>query len=113
VPISSTTGVDASSILDIPEPDLGLRCRPGNAAATVKTAMFPRRLLLFYIVYNGGKSRTARAQPRPQPSLSWKKGKTVMKAMMSGIGLLFAASLCVAAQDQRDSAANRSKIMAF
>lgn len=36
-----------------------------------------------------------------------------MKAMMSGMGLLFAASLSVAAQDQRDSAANRSKIIAF
>ncbi len=43
--------------LDLPEQDLGLRCRPGNTAATVKTAIFPRRLLLFYIVYNGGKSR--------------------------------------------------------
>ena len=36
-----------------------------------------------------------------------------MKAMISGIGLLFAASWFVAAQDQRDSAANRSKIIAF
>jgi ketosteroid isomerase-like protein len=36
-----------------------------------------------------------------------------MKAMMSGIGLVFAPSLFVAAQDQRDSAANRSKIIAF
>ena len=36
-----------------------------------------------------------------------------MKARMSGIGLLFAASLFVAAQHQRDSAANRSKIIAF
>jgi uncharacterized protein DUF4440 len=36
-----------------------------------------------------------------------------MKAMMSGSGLLFAASLFVAAQHQRDSAANRSKIIAF
>jgi hypothetical protein len=35
-----------------------------------------------------------------------------MKALISGIGLLFAASLSVA-QDQRDSAANRSKIIAF
>ena len=75
MPISSTTGVGASSILDIAEQDLGLRCRPGNTAASVKTAIFPRRLLLFYIVYNGGKSRTARAQPHPQKSLSWKKGK--------------------------------------
>jgi hypothetical protein len=33
--------------------------------------------------------------------------------MMGGIGLLFAASLFVAAQEQRDSAANRSKIIAF
>jgi hypothetical protein len=41
------------------------------------------------------------------------EGKTVMKAMMRGIGLLFAASLFVAAQDQRDAAANRSKIIAF
>ncbi len=36
-----------------------------------------------------------------------------MKAMISGTGLLFAASLFVVAQDQRDSAANRSKIIAF
>jgi ketosteroid isomerase-like protein len=36
-----------------------------------------------------------------------------MKAMISGIGLLFAASWFVAAQDQGDSAANRSKIIAF
>lgn len=36
-----------------------------------------------------------------------------MKAMMSEIGFLFAASLFVAAQDQRDSAANRSNIIAF
>ena len=36
-----------------------------------------------------------------------------MKARMSGIGLLFAASLFVAAQHQRDSAANRSKMIAF
>ena len=43
--------------LDLPEKDLGSRCRPGNTAATVKTAIFPRPLLLFYIVYNGGKSR--------------------------------------------------------
>ena len=35
-----------------------------------------------------------------------------MKAMMSGMGLLFAA-LSVAAQDQRDSAANQSKSIAF
>ena len=35
-----------------------------------------------------------------------------MKAMMSGMGLLFAA-LSVAAQDQRDSTANQSKIIAF
>ena len=33
--------------------------------------------------------------------------------MRGGIGLLFAASLFVAAQEQRDSAANRSKIIAF
>ena len=32
---------------------------------------------------------------------------------MSGIGFTFAASLCVAAHNQRDSAANRSKIIAF
>jgi hypothetical protein len=61
--------------LDIPEQDLGLRCRPGNTAATLNAAIFPRPLLLFYIVYNGGKSRTARAQPHPPQSLSWKKGK--------------------------------------
>jgi len=36
-----------------------------------------------------------------------------MKGMISRIGLLFAASLFVAAQDQPDSAANRSKIIAF
>jgi hypothetical protein len=41
----------------------------------VKIAIFPLRLLLFYIVYNGGKSRTVRAQPGPQQSLSRKKGK--------------------------------------
>jgi hypothetical protein len=34
-----------------------------------------------------------------------------MKARMSGIGLRFAASLFVAAQHQRDSAANRSKLL--
>jgi hypothetical protein len=39
--------------------------------------------------------------------------KTVMKAMRSRIGLLFSASLFVAAQHQRDSAANRSNIVAF
>jgi hypothetical protein len=39
----------------------------------VKIAIFPLRLLLFYIVYNAGKSRKARAQPRPQQSLSRKK----------------------------------------
>jgi ketosteroid isomerase-like protein len=36
-----------------------------------------------------------------------------MKAMIRGIGLLFAASWFVAAQDQGDSAANRSKNIAF
>jgi hypothetical protein len=36
-----------------------------------------------------------------------------MKAMISGIGLLFAASWFVAAQEQGDSAANRSKSIAF
>jgi hypothetical protein len=61
--------------LDLKEQDLGLRCRPGNTAPTVKIAIFPLRLLLFYIVYNGGKLRTVRAQPRPQQSLSRKKGK--------------------------------------
>jgi hypothetical protein len=35
-----------------------------------------------------------------------------MNAMISGIGSLFAASLFVT-QDQSDSAANRSKIIAF
>jgi hypothetical protein len=101
--------VGASSILDIPEPDLGLRCRPGNTAATVKTAIFPRRLLLFYIVYNGGKSNCSRSAASTAIAIM-EEGKTVMKAMRSGIGLFFAASLCVAAQDHRESAANRSKI---
>jgi hypothetical protein len=73
MPISSTTGVGAlHRYLDIQEQDLGLHCRTGNTARTVKIAIFPLRLLLFYIVYNAGK---ARAQPRPQQSLSRKKGK--------------------------------------
>jgi len=36
-----------------------------------------------------------------------------MRAMACGITLLFTASLLVAAQDQADSAANRSRIIAF
>jgi hypothetical protein len=36
-----------------------------------------------------------------------------MQAMMMGIGFLFAAFLFVTAQEQRDSAANRLKIIAF
>jgi hypothetical protein len=51
----------------------------GNTAATVKVAIFPLRLLLFYIVYNGGKSRTVRAQPGQQQSLSREKGKPLGK----------------------------------
>ena len=76
MPVNSTTTAWAlHQYLDIPRTDLGLRCPPANAAATLKIAIFTLRLLLFYIVNNGGKSRTVRAQPRPQRSLSRKKGK--------------------------------------
>jgi hypothetical protein len=55
--------------------DLGLRGRPVNPALSPKIATFTLRLLLFYIVNNGGKLWTVRAQPPPQQSLSRKKGK--------------------------------------
>jgi len=55
--------------------DLGLRGRPANPALSPKIAIFTLRLLLFYIVNNGGKSWTIRAQPPPQQSLSRKKGE--------------------------------------
>jgi len=42
---------------------------------SMKIAIFPLCLFLFYIVNNGGKSRTVCAWPRPQESLSRKKGK--------------------------------------
>jgi len=60
--------------LDIQEQHLGLRCRLGNTAATVRIAIFPLRLLLFYIVYNGGKSGSVRLSRVHQQSLSRKKG---------------------------------------
>ena len=45
----------------------------------VKIAIFPLRLLLFYIVYNGGKSGSVRLSRVHQPSLSGKKGKPLCK----------------------------------
>ena len=57
----------------------GLRCRLGNTAATGRIAIFPLRLLLFYIVYNGGKSGSVRLSRVHQPSLSGKKGKPLCK----------------------------------
>lgn len=53
----------------------GFALPSGNAARTLNNAIVTLRLLLFYIVNNGGKSRTVRAQPRPQQSLSRKKAK--------------------------------------
>jgi hypothetical protein len=66
----------------------------------VKIAIFPLRLLLFYIVYNGGKSGSVRAQPRPPAIAIKEERKTVMEAMMIGMGLLFAASLFGTAQSK-------------
>ena len=74
--------------------DLGWRCCLGDAAATVRIAIVPLRLLLFYIVYNGvnrGASVLSSATAIKE------ERKTVMQAMRIGIGLLFAASLFVAA----------------
>jgi hypothetical protein len=57
MPISTTTGVGASSKPGYSRTDLGLCCRPANAAATLKIAIFTLRLLLFYIVNNGALNR--------------------------------------------------------
>jgi hypothetical protein len=63
----------------------GWRCRLGDPAATVRFAIFPLRLLLFYIVYNGVNRG---ASVLSQQSLLRKKRKTVLQAMRIGIGLL-------------------------
>jgi hypothetical protein len=75
MPISSTTGVGASSIPGYSRTRPGFALPPRKHCCHREDSIFPLGLLLFYIVYNGGKSRTVPAQPRPQQSLSRKKEK--------------------------------------
>jgi hypothetical protein len=109
-PMSSATGVGADRYLDIPEQHLGLRCRPGNTAATVKTAIFRgdcscsilsttavNRGLFVLSPIHSNRYR-GRRENRHESDEEWDR-------------LTFPASLFVAAQDQRDAAANRSKLL--